>query len=78
MEIFSEHLHRYGVSIEKKVEYGGVARAITMEAAFKKNDLIVMGATEKSLLNSLVRGNPVEHVLRETPCNMIIFRAKKK
>jgi nucleotide-binding universal stress UspA family protein len=33
-----------------------------------------MGASERSLLKSIIRGNPVEEVLRETPCNLIILR----
>ncbi|MBI4825256.1 MAG: universal stress protein [Nitrospirae bacterium] len=74
---FSEYLHKHNIPVEKKIEYGGVARSITVEAAFRKNDLIVMGASEKSLLSSIARDNPVEHVLRETPCNLIIFRGRK-
>ena len=77
MEKFSERLHRDKIPIEKKIEYGGIARSITAEAAFRRNDLIVMGASEKSLLRSLIRGNPVEDVLRETLCNLIIFRPKR-
>jgi nucleotide-binding universal stress UspA family protein len=78
MELFSGYLRKYSIQVEKKLEYGGIARAITMEAAFKRNDLIVMGASEKSLVSSIVKGNPVEDVLRNTPCNLIIFRARKR
>jgi len=74
---FGEHLIRYGVTLERRTGHGSIARAITMEAAHKKNDLIVMGASERNLLNSIVKGNPVEQALRETPCNMIIFRARR-
>ena len=76
LEGFSECLDRYGVYYEKSTGYGTVSRSITIEAAHKRNDLIVMGATERSLLGSIVRGNPVEDVLRETPCNLIILRPK--
>jgi len=34
-----------------------------------------MGASERGPLDFLLRGNPVEEVLRETPCNLIIFKA---
>lgn len=78
MELFSNYLRRYSIKVETKVEYGSIAHAIATEAAFRKNDLIVMGASEKSLMSTMVRGNPVEDVLRNTPCNMIIFRAGKK
>ncbi|MEW6054190.1 MAG: hypothetical protein AB1552_10465 [Nitrospirota bacterium] len=36
-----------------------------------------MGASERSLLGGIVRGNPVEEVLRETPCNLIILGPKR-
>jgi nucleotide-binding universal stress UspA family protein len=77
IEEFREHLIKYRIPLEKRTGHGGIARAITMEAAHKKNDLIVMGASERSLLSSFIRGNPVEEVLRETPCNMIIFRKRR-
>jgi len=77
IEDFGEHLIKYKISLEKRTGQGHIARAITIEAAHKKNDLIVMGASERNFLNSIVKGNPVEQALRETPCNMIIFRARR-
>ncbi|MBI5409476.1 MAG: universal stress protein [Nitrospirae bacterium] len=78
VEEFRRHLHHYKIPHEKKTGRGGIARAITIEAAHKKNDLIVMGASERSLLKTIIKGNPMEQVLRETPCNLIIFRAGRK
>ncbi|MBI5057816.1 MAG: universal stress protein [Nitrospirae bacterium] len=77
VEEFREHLNKYKIPYERKTGLGSVARAITIEAAHRRNDLIVMGASDRSLLISIVKGNPVENVLRETPCNLIIFRARK-
>lgn len=77
LERFTECLDRYGVRHEKSTAYGTISRAITIEAAHRRNDLIVMGASERSLLRSIVSGNPVEDVLRETPCNLIILRPKR-
>jgi nucleotide-binding universal stress UspA family protein len=74
IEDFTECLQRYNISHEKKTGYGSISRSITIEAAHRHNDLIVMGASERSLLKSIVSGNPVEQVLRETPCNLIILR----
>ena len=74
IEDFTECLHKYKISHEKKTGYGSVPREITIEAAHRRNDLIVMGASERGLLRSIVSGNPVEQVLRETPCNLIILR----
>lgn len=76
IERFTEYLQKYKIKHEKKIGYGPVSRAITIEAAHTRNDLIIMGASERSLLKSVIRGNPVEEVLRETPCNLIIFMPK--
>jgi nucleotide-binding universal stress UspA family protein len=76
IENFTESLKRYDVGHEKSTGYGTISRSITIEAARRRNDLIVMGASERSLLRSIMSGNPVEEVLRETPCNLIILRPK--
>jgi nucleotide-binding universal stress UspA family protein len=73
---FIEYLNRYDVSHEKKLIPGIAGRTITIEAAAKKRDLIIMGASERSLLSSFIRGNPVENVLRETTCDLIILRPR--
>jgi nucleotide-binding universal stress UspA family protein len=73
MEKFTECLRRYEIYHEKRTRYGNIAREITIEAAHKRNDLIVMGASERGLVQSIASGNPVEMVLRETPCNLIIL-----
>lgn len=71
---FIERVSHYGAPPERRTGRGGIARSITTEAALRRNDLIIMGASERGLLRSLLGGNPVEQVLRETPCNLIIFR----
>jgi nucleotide-binding universal stress UspA family protein len=73
---FIEYLNRYDVSHEKRLIPGIAGRTITIEAAAKKHDLIIMGASERSLLSSFIRGNPVESVLRETTCDLIILRPR--
>lgn len=75
---FTDYLHKSNISHEKMTGAGTVSRSITIEAAHRRNDLIVMGASERSLIRSIVRGNPVEQVLRETPCNLIILRPRLK
>lgn len=76
IENFTGCLKRYDIGHEKRTGYGAVSRAITIEAAHRRNDLIVLGASERSLFKSIMRGNPVEEVLGETPCNLIILRPK--
>ncbi len=71
---FMKHLKRHKIEYEGKLLPGAVARSITIEAASKRHDLIIMGASERSLLRYILKGNPVEAVLREAPCDMIIFK----
>jgi nucleotide-binding universal stress UspA family protein len=73
---FMTHLREYGISYEGRLLPGAIARSITIEAASKRHDLIIMGASERSLLSSFLKGNPVEDVLRETPCDLIILKPR--
>jgi nucleotide-binding universal stress UspA family protein len=77
VEDFISRLEHYKVLHERRTGQGSVARSITTEAAFRKNGLIIMGASERGLFKSLLSSNPVEEVLRETPCNLIVFRPGK-
>ncbi len=74
---FIEYLNRYDVTLEKKLVPGIAGSSITIEAAAKKHELIIMGASERSPMNSFIRGNPVERVLRETTCDLIILRPRQ-
>lgn len=71
---FIEYLKKYGIAHEGKLAPGAIGKSITIEAASKRHDLIIMGASERNLLNSLLLGNPVEELLKNTPCNLIIFK----
>lgn len=73
---FIEHLNRYNADHEKKLAPGSAGRRITLEAAAKRHDLIIMGASGRNLIDSLLKGNPVEEVLRDTPCNLIILKSR--
>jgi nucleotide-binding universal stress UspA family protein len=73
---FMEYLEKYRIAYERKLSPGAIARSITIEAASKRHDLIIMGASERSLLSSFLKGNPVEDVLRETPCDLIILKPR--
>jgi nucleotide-binding universal stress UspA family protein len=73
---FMQYIEQYGIAYEGKLAPGAIARSITIEAASKRHDLVIMGASERNLLSSLLKGNPVEDVLRETPCDLIILRPK--
>ncbi len=73
---FMEHLGKYDVTYESRLLPGKTARSITIEAAVKRHDLIIMGASERGFLTSMLKGSPVEDVLRETTCDLIILKAR--
>jgi len=73
---FMEYLRKYEIAYEGRITPGAIGKGITIEAASKRHDLIIMGASERSLLSSFLTGNPVEDVLRETPCDLIILRPR--
>jgi nucleotide-binding universal stress UspA family protein len=77
ISLFVDQLDRYTISHEKKLLPGIAERNITIEAASKRHDLIIMGASERSPWNALLKGSPVERVLRETTCNLIILRPRQ-
>jgi nucleotide-binding universal stress UspA family protein len=76
ISIFMEHLRKYKITYEGRLAPGAIARNITIEAASRRHDLVIMGASERSLLSSFLKGNPVEDVLRETPCDLIILKPR--
>ncbi|MBI5212034.1 MAG: universal stress protein, partial [Nitrospirae bacterium] len=45
---FIEHMKRYKVEIEERLSPGAAAKSITVEAASRRHDLIIMGASERS------------------------------
>ncbi len=78
MEEFVSHLARHRVEARQRFRGGPVAAAITTEAAFNRHDLIIMGASARGLWQSVLHGNPVEEVLRASPCNLIIHLPRLK
>jgi len=73
---FMEYLRKYEIDYEGRLAPGAIGRSITIEAASKRHDLVIMGASERSLLSTLLKGNPVEDVLRETTCDLIILNPR--
>jgi nucleotide-binding universal stress UspA family protein len=47
---------------------------INRHAARARAELVLMGATERSLTSRVVFGNPLERVLRDAVCDVAIFR----
>lgn len=79
LDQFIKILDSYQVKHERKLFHGAAGPGITIEAASKRSDLIIMGANRRSFLSSLFRReNPVEEVMRNTPCNLIILSPRQK
>ena len=73
---FIEQMKKSGVELDGKLSPGAAARNITIEAAAKRHDLIIMGASERGMLASFLKGNPVEEILGDTPCDLIILKPR--
>jgi nucleotide-binding universal stress UspA family protein len=74
MSRFISHLDGFGVEQEKRLSPGKAGKSIAIEAASRRRDLIIMGASERGIIDRFLHRTPVEEVLRETPCNLIILK----
>ncbi|MEW6714511.1 MAG: universal stress protein [Nitrospirota bacterium] len=74
--IFASKMEKDNIPCEISLAAGSTGRAITIEAFAKRHDLIIMGASRRGLLKTAIKGSPVEEVLRETPCDLIIFKSR--
>ena len=74
---FIEELRKRGVTVSEKIITGNKAReAIIYEASHHKYDLIIAGATTRNIIKRIVAGNPVEEILRDTPCDVMLIHFK--
>ncbi len=71
---FREQLQQQHLTVLERCGTGNIAEAIGVEAITRHNDLIVMGASERGRLHSFFLGNPAGMVMRQPPCNCILFR----
>lgn len=74
--VFLKLLGDHKIKTEKGFASGHEGRTIALEASIKRHDLIIMGASERGMLRSFIKGSPVETLLRDTPCDLIILRPK--
>ena len=72
---FRDELQRQNITVLERSGRGRIAKAIAVEAITRHNDLIVLGASERSTLKRLFLGNPAGDVMHKPPCNAILFRA---
>jgi nucleotide-binding universal stress UspA family protein len=75
---FVDRLREAGTEPQVRIVTGSlVGEAIMQEAARHRHDLIIMGASQRSLLSTWRRGNPVEDVMRRTPCDLFVCRSRR-
>lgn len=78
VQTFVEGLRHTGVEPQVRIVTDPlVGKAIMREAAHHRHDLIIMGASQRSLFAKWRRGNPVEEVMRRTPCDLFICRSRR-
>lgn len=76
---FLERLREAGSEPQVRIVSGPlVGEAIMQEAARHRHDLIIMGSSQRSLFSTWRRGNPVEDVMRRTPCDLFVCRTRRR
>lgn len=71
---FMKELRSRGIQAFEKIVFGSRVRdEIISEASHHKYDLIILGTTKRNLLQKVVSGNPVEEILRDTPCDVMLL-----
>lgn len=74
---FTGELKKRALSVSEKIAIGRSAREeIISEASHQKYDLIIVGATTRNILKRMVSGSPVEEILRDTPCDVMLIHFK--
>lgn len=74
---FTDELKGRGIDILEKIVIGRNAREeIISEASYHKYDIIIVGTTMRNILKKVVSGNPVEEILRDTPCDVMLVHFK--
>jgi len=76
---FVERLRETGTEPQVRIVTGPlVGEAIMQEAARHRHDLIIMGASQRSLFTKWRRGDPVEEVMQRTPCDLFVCRSRRR
>lgn len=71
---FREQLQQQQITVLERRGSGAIAKTIGIEAITRHNDLIVLGASERGVLHKAILGNPAAEIMRQPPCNTILFR----
>ncbi len=72
---FVAALTRRGLSPGRRVAWGrSIGKGITAEAAARRHDLIFLGTKGPRGFMRRFRAGTVEHLMRATPCDLMLFR----
>lgn len=74
---FRRGLQQQLVTVLERNGSGVIGKSITVEAITRHNDLIVLGSSERGVLQRVLFGNPAGDVMHHPPCNTILFRAAR-
>lgn len=66
--------HRFGLDSSVVVS-DDAPKEILLHAAKHRSRLILLGASERTLPERVVYGNPIEQVLRDTPSDVAVYRS---
>ena len=72
---FRRQLQQQDIQVLERSGKGQIGKSITVEAITRHNDLIILGASARGLLQRMFYGNPAGDVMRQPPCNTILFHA---
>ncbi|MCG7851361.1 MAG: universal stress protein [Methanosarcinaceae archaeon] len=75
---FIDLLSGYNVSPEISVKFAPKPmEAVLKKAASGHFDLVLLGATKQDIVRDIARGNPIEEVLKMTPCDVIVWHPSR-
>lgn len=75
---FRDQLQQQQITVQERNGSGQISRAIAVEAITRHHDLIILGSSERGVLQKLFFGNPAGDLMHQPPCNTILFRAARK
>ncbi len=78
ISLVRKQLEQEKLTVLERCGTGYIGEAIGIEAITRHNDLIVIGASDGGVFRRLFLANPAEMVMRQPPCNTILFRPAHK
>lgn len=70
----AEQIVEPAFAIDRRVVVGDWAHQVLIEASRLKAQMLLLGASERSLAHRVFHGQALERILRETPCDVGLYR----